>query len=87
MQNNQKDQLKINSFTNSNLNAWISTSSGIFILFAYVKYMLKSTLSIYETMQILGISAFDKTSIKELLTEIQVNQNVKELYDLFDNKF
>ena len=54
---------------------------------AYVKYSLKSNLSIYETMQILGISAFDKTSIKELLTEIQVNQDFKEQYDLFNNQF
>ena len=45
---------------------------------------LKSTLSIYEIMQILGISAFDKTPLKELLTENQLNQNVKEQYILFD---
>ena len=44
-----------------------------------------SNLSIYETMQILGISTFDKTPVKELITEIQVNQNFKEQYDLFDN--
>jgi hypothetical protein len=35
-------------------------------------------------MQILGISAFDKAPVKELLTELQVNQNVKEQYDLFN---
>jgi len=53
---------------------------------AYVKYSLKSELSIYEMMQILGISAFDKTPVKKLLTEFQVNQNVKELqYNLFTN--
>jgi hypothetical protein len=40
-------------------------------------------------MQILGISAFDKTSIRELLTEFQVNsdQNVKEQMDLFNSNF
>jgi len=39
-------------------------------------------------MQILGISAFDKTPVKELLlTDIQVNQNFKEQYDLFNNQF
>jgi hypothetical protein len=32
----------------------------------------------------LGISAFDKTPIKELLTETQSNQNVKEQYEFFD---
>ena len=36
-------------------------------------------------MQILGISTFDKSSIRELLTESQVNQNVNEFqYNLFD---
>ena len=30
-------------------------------------------------MQILGVSVFDKMSIKDLLTESQFNQNVKEL--------
>jgi len=38
-------------------------------------------------MQILGISAFDKTPVKELLTELQVNQNFNEQYDLFSNQF
>jgi hypothetical protein len=36
-------------------------------------------------MQILGVSAFDKTPIRELLTEQhQFNQNVKEQLNLFD---
>jgi hypothetical protein len=64
-----------------NLHIWVAICT--YLIVAYVKYSLKSTLSIYETMQILGISAFDKTSIKELLTEIQDNQNVKEQYELF----
>ncbi len=38
-------------------------------------------------MQILGASAFDKTPIEELLTEIKDNQNVKELYNLFNVNF
>jgi hypothetical protein len=40
-------------------------------------------------MQIPGISAFDKTPIRELLTEFQVNskQNVKEQLDLFNSNF
>jgi hypothetical protein len=36
-------------------------------------------------MQILGISAFDKTPVKELLTEFQANQNFKEQRDLFNS--
>jgi hypothetical protein len=38
-------------------------------------------------MQVLGISAFDKPPVKALLTEVQVNQNFKEQYDLFNNQF
>jgi hypothetical protein len=66
-----------------NIHIWVAICT--YLIIAYVKYTLKSTLSIYEIMQILGISAFDKTAVKELLTEIQVNQNVKEQYDLFNN--
>jgi hypothetical protein len=47
--------------------------------------MFYSNLSIYEIMQVLGISAFDKSPIAELLTECQVNQKVRELqYNLFN---
>jgi hypothetical protein len=69
-----------------NIHIWVAICTYLIVV-AYVKYTLKSTLSIYETMQILGISAFDKTPIKELLTEIQVNQNFKEQYDLFNYQF
>jgi hypothetical protein len=35
-------------------------------------------------MQIVGISAFDKTPIKDLIAGVQANQNGKELqYNLF----
>jgi hypothetical protein len=66
-----------------NVHIWIAICT--YLIVAYVKFKLQSTLSIYEIMQILGISSFDKTPVKELLTEIQVNQNVKEQYDLFNN--
>jgi hypothetical protein len=68
-----------------NIHVWVAICT--YLIVAYVKYTLKSKLSIYETMQILGISAFDKTPVKELLTNIQVNQNFKEQYDLFNNQF
>ena len=68
------------------IHIWVAIST--YLIVAYIKYSLKSTLSIYEIMQILGISAFDKTPIRELLTEFQVNQNVKELqYNIFDNNY
>jgi len=67
------------------IHIWIAICT--YLIVAYVKFSLKSTLSIYEIIQILGISTLDKTSIKELLTEIQVNQNFKEQYDLFNTPF
>jgi hypothetical protein len=65
-----------------NVHIWIAICT--YLIVAYIKHSIKSTLSIYEIMQILGVSAFDKTPIKELLTEIEVNQNVKEQYKLFN---
>ena len=64
-----------------NIHIWVAICT--YLIVAYVKFKLQSTLSIYEIMQILGISSFDKTNVAELLTEIQVNQNVKEQYKLF----
>lgn len=60
---------------------WIAICT--YLIIAQVKYALRSTLSIYEIMQILGISVFDKTPVKELLTELQINQNIKEQGNLF----
>ena len=66
----------------------IWTAICTYLIVAYMKHILKSNYSIYEIMQILSISAFDKTPIRDLLTMTQVNQNVKELqYNLFDNIF
>jgi len=65
-----------------NLHVWVAICA--YLIVAYVKHQLQSSLSIYEIIQILGISAFDKTQLTELLTETQFNQNVKEQYELFD---
>jgi len=65
------------------IHIWVAICT--YLIVAHVKYSLKSELSIYEIMQILGISAFDKTPVKELLTEFQTNQNFKEQRDLFNN--
>jgi len=43
-----------------------------------VKKSIKSDLSIYQILQILSISAFDKTPINQLLNDFQNNQNVNE---------
>lgn len=65
-----------------NLHVWVAICT--YLIVAYVKFQLHSSLSIYEIIQILGISAFDKTPLRELLTESQSNQIVKEQYELFD---
>jgi hypothetical protein len=63
----------------------IWTAICTYLIVAYIKHALKSNYSIYEIMQILSVSAFDKTPIGDLLSMPQVNQNVKELqYNLFD---
>jgi hypothetical protein len=67
------------------IHIWVAICT--YLIVAHVKYALKSKLSIYEIMQILGISVFDKTMLRELLTEFQVNQNVKEQLYLFDVNF
>jgi hypothetical protein len=64
------------------------TAICTYLIVAYMKHILKSNYSIYEIMQILSVSAFDKSNLRDLLTMTQVNQNVKELqYNLFDNLF
>jgi len=68
-----------------NIHVWIAICT--YLIVAYIKHSLKSSLSIYEIIQILGISAFDKTPVKELLTEVESNQNFKEQYNLFDDQF
>ena len=64
------------------IHIWIAVCT--YLIVAYLKIQIKSALSIYEIIQILGISTFDKTPINELLTEKQIKQNVKEQYNLFN---
>ena len=51
---------------------WIAIIS--YLLIAYIKKMLNSQYSIYEIIQVLGLSVFVKTPIKELITNVQDNQ-------------
>jgi len=63
---------------------WIAICT--YLIVAYVKKTVKSELSIYQIMQILSISAFDKTPISQLLNDFQNNQNVNEhQYNVFDD--
>jgi IS4 transposase len=60
------------------IHLWIAIIA--YLLVAYINQKIENDYSIYELMQILGVSVFDKTPIRELLTEQrQFNQNVKEL--------
>lgn len=63
------------------IHLWMAVCTHLIV--AYIKNLTNSTLSIYEIMQILNTSLFDKTPLKELLNpdeEIQFkqNQNFKE---------
>src|SRR5690606_711638 len=66
-----------------NIHIWVAICT--YLIVARVKHEMKSKLSIYEIVQILGISIFDKTPLNEILTEYQTNQNDKEQLDLFNN--
>ena len=60
------------------IHIWIAIIT--YLIVAYIKQTVKSEYSIYEIMQILSVSIFDKTPLRELLTEQrQFNQDVKEL--------
>ncbi|MDR7209320.1 IS4 family transposase [Flavobacterium piscis] len=64
----------------------IWTAICTYLIVAYVKKSVKSELSIYQVMRILGVSAFDKTPISQLLNDFQNDQNVNEQqYNIFDN--
>jgi hypothetical protein len=64
-----------------NIHIWIAVCT--YLIVANLKYQLRSHYSIYEMMQILGISAFSKTPINEIFARHQTNQNVKEQLNLF----
>ena len=66
-----------------NIHIWVAICT--YLVVAKVKHTLKSNLTIYEILKILSISVFDKTSIQELLTDYQTNQNVKEQRNLFSD--
>jgi len=66
-----------------NVHIWVAICT--YLIVALVKKSLQNELSIYEMIQILGISSMDKASLNELLTEPKSNQNVKEQLSLFND--
>ena len=76
-----KQHLKIKSFWGTSENAvriQIYTAIITYCLVAIIGHDLKIEHSTYEILQILGISLLDKTTVKELLTNIDY-KDVKEL--------
>ena len=60
---------------------WIAICT--YLIVAYLKHQSKSPYSVYEMMQVLGISVFSKTPVNELFTEKHIDQDVKEQLNLF----
>lgn len=78
-----KQHLKIKSFWGRTENAvktqiWIAIS--IYVLVAIAKKRFKLQQSLYEILQIISISIFDKTPIQQIFTK-PIQQNFKELND------
>lgn len=76
-----KQNLKIKTFWGTSENAvriqiWIAISAYIIVAIAKKKFKLKQSL--YEILQVVSVSIFDKTPIKELF-ENKIQQNFKEL--------
>ena len=61
---------------------WIAICT--YLVVACLKKQLKSELTIYEIMQILGISVLDKTPVNQILTKFKNKNDVKEQYNLFN---
>ncbi|MFR9540421.1 MAG: IS4 family transposase [Rikenellaceae bacterium] len=66
------------------IHIWVAICA--YLLVAYLKALFASPLSVYEIMQILSVSALDKTPVAELLTKTESisKQNIKEQMSLFD---
>ena len=74
-----KQHLRIKRFWGYSANAvktqiWIAVC--VYLLVAYVKANIKTSLSLYEMLQILSVSVFDKSAINELLTDLSKNENI-----------
>jgi hypothetical protein len=83
-----KQNLQIKTLWGHSTNAvqthlWVAICT--YLIVAQLKHQIRSPYSVYELMQILGISAFDKTPINELVTRHKVNKNINKQPNLFDN--
>ena len=77
-----KQHLRIKSFFGYSENAlrcqiWIALS--VYLLVAIIKRELRIERSIYEILQILSVTPFEKTPIISILEQIQVTKNNNEI--------
>jgi len=85
-----KQHLRIKKFWGQSPNAvktqiWIAVCA--YLLIAYAKKQLSTNLSLYEIMQIISVSVFDKTPLNELFTDFSKNDqknNICNQLNLFD---
>lgn len=85
-----KQHLKIKKFWGQSENAvktqiWIAVCT--YLIVAIIKRRLNSNMSLYEILQILSVSAFDKTPVNQLLTkdDLQFKDNdIHNQLTLFD---
>jgi len=85
-----KQHLKIKKFWGQSENAvktqiWIAVCT--YLIVAIIKRRLNSKMSLYEILQILSVSAFDKTPVNQLLTKHDLQFDDSEIYNqltLFD---
>jgi len=83
-----KQNLQIKTLWGHSMNAvqiHLWTAICTYLIVAYLKHQTRSPYSVYELMQILGISAFDKTLLNELVTKQKDKQKNEELPNLFND--
>lgn len=83
-----KQNLQIKTLWGHSMNAvqihlWVAICT--YLIVALLKHQIRSPYSVYELMQILGISAFDKTPINELITKEKLEKDIETQPNLFDN--
>lgn len=64
------------------IHIWIAICT--YLMVAFLKKEMKSHLSIYEIMQILGISVFDKTPVNQLIRKDMKKKETENTFNLFN---
>jgi hypothetical protein len=83
-----KQNLQIKTLWGHSMNAvqiHLWTAISTYLIVAYLKHQTRSPYSVYELMQILGISAFDKTPLNELVTKRKNKQKNEKQPNLFND--